>query len=265
MDNRKITIRIGKQSLSFTAPDETNIGSPIRFENFIAKVGVSMSANLREAFKNVQLLTSNIQQAQVLLDTPSMLIPIEEFEEDEIEEHFAHIFPSEFEKRTILYNVLPNLHVVCVFAINKDLYNVLTDRFEKIQFIQGTTPVWNHLHQRSFTGRGSKLYGYFHEQQLDIFCFQQNRFKFCNTFEVPQKHDALYFLLNVWKQLRMETAEDEMHIVGDIPEQEGLLQELKRYLGKVFIINPSVDFQQAPATKVAGIPYDLMTLLVKGR
>jgi len=56
-----------------------------------------------------------------------------------------------------------------------------------------------------------------------------------------------------------------MHIVGDIPEQEGLLQELKRYLGKVFIINPSADFQQAPATKVAGIPYDLMTLLVKGR
>ena len=56
-----------------------------------------------------------------------------------------------------------------------------------------------------------------------------------------------------------------MHIVGNIPEQDWLLQELKRYLQKAYVINPSADFQQSPATKIANMPYDLMTLLVKGR
>ncbi len=265
MDNRKITIRIGKQRLSFSAFDETNSANPVLYETYIAKVGVSMSANLREAFKTVQLLTSNIQQAQILVDAPFMLVPIEQFEENEIEELFNHVFPSELEKRAILFNVLPNLNVVCVFAINKDIYNVITDRFEKVQFIQASTPVWHHLHKRSFTGHHNKLYGYFHEKQLDIFCFQQNRFKFCNTFEATQCQDSLYFLLNVWKQLRMEAEQDEIHIVGKIPEQDNLLQELKRYLCKVFIINPSADFQQSPVSKVADIPYDLMTFLVRGR
>jgi hypothetical protein len=127
------------------------------------------------------------------------------------------------------------------------------------------TPVWHHLHQRSFTGHRNKLYGYFHNKQLDIFSFQQNRFKFCNSFEASHAHDALYFLLYVWKQLHMEAVHDEMHIVGDIPEREWLLQELKRFLQKAYIINPAADFQKAPATKIAGMPYDLMALLIKGR
>jgi hypothetical protein len=63
----------------------------------------------------------------------------------------------------------------------------------------------------------------------------------------------------------MEAVHDEMHIVGDIPEREWLIQELKRFLQKAYIINPSADFQKAPATKIAGMPYDLMTLLIKGR
>ena len=63
----------------------------------------------------------------------------------------------------------------------------------------------------------------------------------------------------------MEAVHDEMHIVGDIPEREWLLQELKRFLQKAYIINPAADFQKAPATKIAGMPYDLMTLLIKGR
>ena len=53
--------------------------------------------------------------------------------------------------------------------------------------------------------------------------------------------------------------------MGDIPEQGWLLKELKRYLQKAYIINPAADFQQAAVTKVPGMPYDLMTLLAKGR
>ena len=69
----------------------------------------------------------------------------------------------------------------------------------------------------------------------------------------------------MWKQLRLEAEHDEMHIVGDIPEQAWVVQELKRYLQKAYVINPSADFLQAPATKIKDMPYDLMTFLIKGR
>ena len=63
----------------------------------------------------------------------------------------------------------------------------------------------------------------------------------------------------------MENEHDELHLAGDIPEQAWLIQELKRYLQKAYVINPVADFQESPVTKIVGMPYDLMTLLVKGR
>ena len=265
MDKRKMIIRLGKNSLSFTMPDATNTVRPIVYEPFIVKGGISMTANLREAFKTVDLMATDTRRVQVLVDTPSMLVPIEQFEEEELEPLFNHAFPPKATKRTILYNVLPELKAVCLFAIDKDVETTITDRFDEVQYIQAMTPVWHHLHQRSFTGHRNKLYGYFQHKQLDLFSFQQNRFKFCNSFEASRAHDALYFLLYVWKQLHLEAEHDELHIVGDIPERDWLIQELKRYLQKAYIINPEADFQKAPATKIAGMPYDLMTLITRGR
>ena len=265
MDKQKITLRIGKNTLSFAKFDTTNTAQPIVYEPYVVKAGIAMAVNLREAFKDDRQNISEINCADVLLDTPQMLIPIEQFEEDDIKTLFNYTFPAGQEQRVVRYNVLPDLKAVCLFAINKDLSSVINDQFEHVQYIQAMTPVWRHLHQRSFTGHRSKLYGYFHGKQLDLFSFQMNRFKYCNSFEASRAHDALYFLLYVWKQLHLEAEHDELHIVGDIPEQAWLIQELKRYLQKAYVINPAADFQEAPITRISDMPYDLMTLLVKGR
>ena len=265
MDKRKITIRIGRNSLSFTMLDPTDTVRPIIYEPFVVKAGITMAVNLREALKSDFLTDADVNHADVLLDTPQMLVPIEQFEEEEVKALFDHAFPGGQEQRIVRYNVLPDLKAVCLFAINKDLNNVINDQYDHVQYIQAMTPVWHHLHQRSFTGHRNKLYGYFHGRHLDLFSFQQNRFKFCNSFEASHAYDALYFLLYVWKQLHLETEHDELHIVGDIPEEAWLVQELKRYLRNAYVINPVADFQQSPVTGIAGMPYDLMTLIVKGR
>lgn len=265
MDKRKITIRIGRNSLSFTMLDATNTVQPIVFEPYVVKAGITMAVNLREAFKSDILTDADANHADVLLDTPQMLVPIEQFEEEDVKALFNHAFPEGHEQRIVRHNVLPDLKAVCLFSINKDLNNVINDQFDHVQYIQAMTPVWRHLHQRSFTGHRNKLYGYFHGKHLDLFSFQQNRFKFCNSFEASHTYDALYFLLYVWKQLHLEAEHDELHIVGDIPEQAWLIQELKRYLRNAYVINPMSDFHQSPVTKIAGMPYDLMTLIVKGR
>ena len=262
---QKLTIRIGRNSLSFSMATPENEESPITYEPYTVKSGISMAANLREAFKHADLLTTmNPQRVQVMLDTSALLIPVEVFEEKNIEDLFYHAHTQQ-EHGVVLYNVLPDLNAVAVFAINKDLKLVIDDHFKDPKFIHAICPVWRYLHQRSFTGYRNKLYGYFHDDKTEIFCFQNNRFKFCNTFDTKHAHDALYFLLYVWKQLALDNQYDELHIVGDIPERNWLTEELKKYLSKAYVINPSADFNRAPATQVAGLPYDLVTLYTKGR
>ena len=226
--------------------DKADPEQPALVEPYVVKSGISMAANLREAFKTFSR-EFDLPTARVLINTPVLMVPIEQFQEADATTLYLHSFPRS-EKDAVKFNVLPSLNAVCVYCINKDLQMVLTDRFNDVQLMHTMIPVWTYLHQRSFTGHRSKMYGYFHDKQLDIFSFQQNRFKFCNSFETTQAHDFLYFLLYVWKQLNLKPEHDEIHILGDIPEQEWLLDEMRKYLKKAYVM-----------------PFDLNELLAKGR
>ena len=260
----RIVIRLGRHHLSFSMMDASQTEAPVTYEPYVMKSGISVAANLREALKGAALDRMGIRKALVMVDVPILLIPIEIFEESKMDDMYNHSFPHK-EQESVLYNVLPDLNAVTVFAMNRDLKTVIDDRFEDVQYIAALTPVWRHLYKRSFTGQRGKLYGYFHDRKVDVFAFRQNRFKFCNQFDTNHAHDALYFLLYVWKQLMLDAEQDEMHLVGDIPEREWLTEELRKYIQKVYVINPSADFNRAPATQINGMPYDLMTLFTKGR
>ena len=245
-NSKQLTIRVGNNTLSFMITDKADPEQPALVEPYVVKSGISMAANLREAFKTFSR-EFDLPTARVLINTPVLMVPIEQFQEADATTLYLHSFPRS-EKDAVKFNVLPSLNAVCVYCINKDLQMVLTDRFNDVQLMHAMIPVWTYLHQRSFTGHRSKMYGYFHDKQLDIFSFQQNRFKFCNSFETTQAHDSLYFLLYVWKQLNLKPEHDEIHILGDIPEQEWLLEEMRKYLKKAYVM-----------------PFDLNELLAKGR
>ena len=112
MDKRKMTIRIGKNTLSFTMTDATDKERPVIFEPYIVKGGISMTANLREAFKTVNLMATDTRRVQVLVDTPSMLVPIEQFEEEDKDDGFI---PSVYEPEPEDEEIF-NEHVSITFA-----------------------------------------------------------------------------------------------------------------------------------------------------
>lgn len=256
-----LTIRVGRGTLSFALLSQDG---NVTFEPYVVKSGVSMAANLREAFKTSQLLTLGVARARVLIDSGVLMVPIEQFDEVLKEDLYHYTFPGT-EKMAVCHNILPDLNAVALFSVNKDLRLVIDDHFKGVKLLAAVCPVWRHLHQRSYTGTHSKLYGYFHERQLDVFAFQQNRFRFCNAYEVRHAHDALYFLLYVWQQLQLRATTDELHIVGDMPDQPWLVDQLRRFVRNTYVVSPSADFNRAPVTTIKAMPYDMQTLFVKGR
>jgi len=274
-----MTIRVGHNTLSFSMPSED--GKSILYEPFIVKSGVSMSANLREAFKSMDFLRQVPPRARLVIDDQVLMVPLAHYEEDESKVMFNHAFPDK-EQGVLFSTVLPELNAVAVSVVNKDLKLVVDDHFQETLIMSAMTPVWNHLYRRSFTGNRQKLYAYFHEHQLDVFAFQQKGFKFCNSYEVKHMRDAVFYLLFVWNNLQLNQSEDELHLVGDIFQsnilstaaREELLTQLHKYLQKVYIINPAADFQSALGTlspaesqarlaELEKMPYDLQALFVR--
>ncbi len=257
----RLTIRIGQHTLSFSAIDNSRPNSII-FEPYTVRSGISMAANLREAFKEIDLLRNGWQRAQVLIDSPVLMIPVDEYRESTKDVLFRHAITGK-ENEEVISNVLPALNAVAVYSINKDLKLVIDDHFSDVRFSHVCTSVWNHLYRRSFTGIRKKLYAYFHDKKLDVFSFSQNRFKFTNSFDTNLEPDSVYFILNVWKVMAMDNKRDELHIAGDIPEKDTMMQELKSFIQNVYAVNPRAEFNRSPITGIKNLPYDLMTYFIK--
>lgn len=257
----RLTIRIGRRSLSFSTVN-TTLPEQVVFEPYTIKSGISMAANLREAFRRIDLKGNGWQRAVVLVDSDVLMVPVSEFNEQTAATLYNHAITGR-EDETVLWTVLPALNAVAVFAVNKDLKLVIDDHFSESKFIPVCAPVWNHLYKRSFTGVRQKLYAYFHDQRFDVFSYQQNRFKFTNSFDTELVPDTVYFLLNVWKQLSFDAKRDELHLVGDVPAREELLQELRSFIRNVYVINPKAEFNRAPITAIERLPYDLLTYFLR--
>ncbi len=261
--NQPMTIRVGRGTLSFCL----NFGAgDTDFFPYVVKSGVSMAANLREAFKTSDFLMQLPERATIMVDSDVLLVPISLFDESEVGDLFAHAFPDR-EHEFVFYEVVDDLKVVAVSSINKDLRTVIEDHFQNITFRMAMLPVWRYLQRRAFSGKGQKLFGYVHERRLDLFSFQQNRFNFFNSFDIRHTYDACYFLLYVWNQLHLQATKDELVLVGDlfqvdtptnVEERSQVLAQLRRFLQKITVIDPSEDFGPGPK----GMPYDLQTLFL---
>lgn len=262
LSTQRLTIRIGRNTLAMLVQHTDS--EELFYEPYVVRSGVSMAANLRDAFKTSDLLLQAPPRVRVLIDSDVLMVPVEQFEEAAMGELHSHAFPRH-EQDIIYYNVVPDLNAVAVFNMNKDLRLVLDDHFQDVRLVTTVQPVWRYMHQRSFTGVRYKLYAYFHEKRLEVFSFQQNRFKFCNSFDAARPKDAVFFLLYVWNTLQLQAEYDELHIMGDMPGENAILDELRQYLQKVYVINPAADFNQHPITAVKGVPYDLQVLVARGR
>lgn len=258
--NNHLYIRISDISLSMTVTTPQQPQQPV-FQPYVVRSGISMAANLREAFKENSLLQQDYAKVDVLIDSDVLTIPMEEYDEQQAPALYQHAFPEE-QGNKILANAVPGLNMAGVFPINKDLLMVIHDHFSEVRIQPVVQCVVEYMFHRSFIGQHRKLYVYFHDERMHVFAFEKNRLKFFNAFNTDNARDAIYFMLYVWKQLDLNPLNDELLISGTIPEREWMDKVLRKYVRSVYCINPAAEFNRAPITRIANLPFDIMTLLI---
>ena len=213
MNRQRLIIRISRDGIGLSTTDE----GTVRYERYPMNSGISLAANMREALRTQLLLQDDYERVVVLTDSPVLTIPVNMFREEECSQLYQYTF-SRQEQMIVMHAILPDLNAVAVFVVQKDLRQVLADRFGRVSYQPLMSSVWRHMYQKSFTGQHAKLYAYFHDRKMEVFGFEHNRFKFQNAYNVATPDDALYYILSVWKLLGMDPQNDELHLSGQMPE-----------------------------------------------
>ena len=256
----RLTIRFSR-NMAFAVGDPQENGMLV-YEPYEMNMGISVAANLREAFKVSELLQSGYKRLLAEIDTPVMLMPIDDFGTQDIETLYHHTYHRQGNEE-ILSSILPDLNAIAVFAINKDLKLVIDDHFKDIRIQPLMQSVWTHIYRHLYVGPRRKLFAYFHEKRMEVFSFQQNRFRFSNSYEAGNEHDALYYLLYIWKLTGMDTEKDELCLIGDTPYQDWLIDKAKQHLKFCRVINQEVYFNNSQLAKRKELPYDMKAIYLE--
>lgn len=258
-NNTTIIIRAGQGTLSFLIKrgDGTN-----DFYPYAVKSEMSLAANLREAFKTLPYLKEQADRTILMISSPIQLIPQEEYsangDEFDAETMYGSVMTGHKGEEKII-RPMPTFDAVGVFTINSDLHMVVTDNCPNVEVRNVMYPVWQHLYSRYYqSGQRRKLFAYFHDKMVDVCQFEQGRVRFANSFDATHAHDALYYILFVWKQLGMNQEEDDLFVIGEIPHEKWLRGRLQTYLARLHDINPSADLNRSPLAEIKDMPFDMM-------
>ncbi len=260
-DRGRLIIRVGIDTLSVAVVGES-ASSLEAYEQLQTKSGLSAAANLREAFLHSEILRQRYATAYVMTDSPTMLVPMDEYDRAEAALLYDHTF-SGSEQQLKIGSVMTDLHAVAVFSIDRDLKALTDKHFTESHHLPVCLPLWRHLNQRGYSPGRQRLYGYMHGDRLEVFRFQQNRFKFCNSFTAVQAQDALYFLLYVFRQLAMDANHDDIYVIGDIPRKKWLTDHLHEYVRNVVPADAS-DLGLNESQRWQQIPLDLLAMINSG-
>lgn len=256
----RLIVRVGKGSLQFAYRNADD--GQLVFLPYGVNGGISMAANLREALKDEGLqLLPRWRKAQVLLDSPTIMVPVDEYDDRNKELLFNYSLTGQ-ENNAVLATILPQVSAVALYAMNKDLRLVFADNFADIKIHPVCGSLWQYLQRRSLAGSNEKLYCYFHDGKLDVCSFRKNRFRFANAFHAPHAGDAAYFILAAWEQLAMNARKDDIYIAGQFREKEELIGQLRQFADNVYAIKPSSEFNRHPLSLNDDVPFDMLTALL---
>lgn len=252
--DKAVIIRAGQGTLTFLTPqaDGTYAHHP-----YAVKSSMSIAANLRTAFKEEAYLADSGRKAVLLVSTPVLLVPEEEYRgegEFDLEAAFGSVITGH-KGDVKVATPIEGLDAVAVFPVNSDLQMVVKDHFAIVDTQNVMPLVWRHTYNKYYQSGGKRrLFAYFHDKAVDIFCFEQHRVRFANTFQAAHAHDALYYTLFTWKQLGMNVREDELYIIGTMPHGDWLMERYKTYLNNV---HADTDGEGNTADAGKDMPFDL--------
>ncbi len=257
--SEQFIIRATSASLAFAY--RRNEEQEVDYESYEMKRGVSLAMHLRDAFQKSPLLTHAPAEVALLVDTPVLLVPADDYNKQSVEQ-YRYVYPDA-PSAVVRSTLLPSLQTMALFAIEKDCAMVLADHFATVHIEPLMARLWDYLLRRDEGASHKTMYVYAYDDKIAVCAFHRRRFVFDNTFNVDNAPDAAYFILGAWKQVNLRGDKDHLLLCGSWRDGEEVTKELQQYLQHVSTMKMSTEFSSSAIAQAKDLPLDLLLQLIK--
>ncbi|MDR1004765.1 MAG: DUF3822 family protein, partial [Prevotellaceae bacterium] len=200
---------------------------------------VSIAANVKRAFREMEWLKRPFMTVNVLtVGQRFTLVPLEFFEDEQTEQLFYYNLPKQ-NNEWVHYNILKRQNSVVLFGMDGSVHDLFEEQYAHCNFYSHAAVLIDEFAVRSRATDANKLYVCVHAQAVDLYAFRGGNLILANACACKLTADRLYYILSVWKMLGFEQERDELHLCGDLPENDRLPVELQQYIRQLYTLSPA--------------------------
>jgi len=253
-----LSIRIAENSFMFSIVEPGNEKSYcFRETTFSSKSDIL--EDIKRIIFDLNFLTQEFKQTNVIFVTEEYdLIPASYFEvKNQKKMHdFIHTNKSEH----LLSGLLDKQDIIVSYNVKQEIFEFLSRNLWSPHFFHHSHLMINWLGNKGgLTNLYPKMYTYFHDGMMDLFCFSGGKLTLSLTYKDESAKNLLYFILKVWENSGFDQMTDYLFVIGQ--SEKLLIKRLEEYIKNIeYISIPSEAYLWSEDVQKA--PIDLLTLVL---
>lgn len=229
LNTYRLSIRVSTDGFSLYIYKEGD-SKPFEKQHVPVNPGEHPHIALERALTRERLMELQYEEVEMIADSPTTRIPLEEFQREEMETIYQLTFPQTRQEQTkVCYEILPYLEVVEIFAVNHLLLSMVTQLFPEVQLHswQGRILETAARNEQKSISAFQRMHVCRNSSGIFIYILKRKGLHFACTYEVDNMADALYYVLFAWKELQLDALKDHCILHGYDELAAGLGKYLK--------------------------------------
>lgn len=173
--------------------------------------GTQAVDTLRRALTRLRTAACTYDEVELLIDTPTTWVPLEEFHRDEVHAIYRLTFPHHpAGSEDVRYELLPHLEVTAVYSAPHELVDAVRDIYPetRLHAVQGQMIELSAQRELKIRRTCQCLHADLCGEGMLLYAFKERQLLFASTYPCTPSSDGLYFLLNTWQMLGLDRQTD---------------------------------------------------------
>ncbi len=125
------------------------------------------------------------------------------------------------------------MELQCVYGIAATQNSILKKHFPSAKVLHHSGTLLNALQQESLLTQETTVIVNIHDHFFDVIVSKNKSVFLFNTYKFKTKEDYLYFLLNTYEQLKLDTTQTSITILGRVEKNSPLIEATNKYIGEI--------------------------------
>ena len=230
----RLSIRHSADGFSFSVVSCLD-GSVVQTDRFPVPQAELVTDVLRQGLRKPYLMDYRFQSVELVVDTPSTIVPLEHFNKADMLAFYRLCFPSQpASVSDMQYQLLSSVEAVMIFPLDQDILQVVRECYPDVKVAHVDARQLEHFaeEQRERSAPedqdGHDAYVSIDGADMFVAVFQRSRLLYAASQPAGNDDNRTFLLLGIWRALGLSPQRDACHL-------EGASSELKRTIGEYIL------------------------------